>query len=62
MYSKRNIASTKKKRFGIMLSRLFITDLWSPAGKGLVSWLLFVMPNFPMWYTGSGVVIDLTDF
>ena len=25
------------------LSRLFIADLWSPAGKGLTSWLLFVM-------------------
>ena len=28
-----------------MLSRLFIAALWSPAGKGLTSWLLFVMPN-----------------
>ena len=26
-----------------MLSRLFIAALWSPAGKGLTSWLLFVM-------------------
>ena len=26
-----------------MLSRLFIAALWSPAGKGLNSWLLFVM-------------------
>ena len=26
-----------------MLSRLFIADLWSPAGKGLTSWLSFVM-------------------
>ena len=44
-----------------MLSRLFIAALWSPAGKGLTSWLLFVMFNcvfvtFPcgilgqMWY------------
>ena len=23
----------------VMLSRLFITALWSPAGKGLTSWL-----------------------
>ena len=29
-----------------MLSRLFIAALWSPAGKGLTSWLLFVMLNF----------------
>ena len=26
-----------------MLSRLFIAALWSPQGKGLTSWLLFVM-------------------
>ena len=29
----------------VMLSRLFIVALWSPAGKGLTSWLLFVMFN-----------------
>ena len=31
----------------IMLSRLSIAALWSPAGKGLTSWLLilFVMSN-----------------
>ena len=28
-----------------MLSRLFIAALWSPIGKGLTSWLLFVMFN-----------------
>ena len=22
----------------VMLSRLFVADLWSPAGKGLTSW------------------------
>ena len=27
----------------VELSRLFITALWSPAGKGPTSWLLFVM-------------------
>ena len=26
-----------------MLSLLFIAAVWSPAGKGLTSWLLFVM-------------------
>ena len=25
---------------------LFINALWSPAGKGLTSWLLFVMSNY----------------
>ena len=29
----------------VLLSRLFIAALWSPAGKGLTSWLLFVMFN-----------------
>ena len=28
-----------------MLSSLFIAALWSPSGKGLTSWLLFVMLN-----------------
>ena len=27
----------------LMLSRLFIAALWSPAGKGQASWLLLVM-------------------
>ena len=27
----------------VMLLRLFIAALWSPDGKGLTSWLLFVM-------------------
>ena len=46
----------------VMLLRLFIAALWSPAGKGLTSWLLFVMYIvvllLPMWYPGSGVVLD----
>ena len=29
----------------VMLSRLLFAALWSPAGKGLTSWLLFVMFN-----------------
>ena len=29
----------------VMLSRLFIATLWSPAGKMLTSWLLFAMFN-----------------
>ena len=29
----------------VMLSRLFIAALWSPAGKGLTIWLSFVMLN-----------------
>ena len=27
----------------VILSRLFIADMWSPEGKGLTSWLLLVM-------------------
>ena len=30
----------------VMLSRLFIAALWSPAGKGLTSWLFFVSFNY----------------
>ena len=26
-------------------ARLFVDAWWSPAGKGLISWLLFVMSN-----------------
>ena len=46
----------------LIRSRLFIAALWSPAGKGLTSWLLLVMFivffNFPMCYPGSSVVLD----
>ena len=31
----------------LMLSRLSIAALWSPAGKGLTSWLLLVIPMHP---------------
>ena len=41
-------------------ARLFVDALWSPAGKGLISWLLFVMSNcdvvtFPLvsWVRGG---------
>ena len=43
---------------------LFIAALWSPAGKGLTSWLSIVMFNcdlVTMWYPGSGVVLDCID-
>ena len=48
-----------------MLLRQVIVALWSPAGKGLTSWLLFVIfivvCYFLMWYPGSGVVLDCID-
>ena len=31
--------------FAMFCARLFICALWSPAGKGLTSWLSFVMYN-----------------
>ena len=50
----------------LMLSRLFIAALLSPAGKELTSWLLFLMflyfCYFPMWYPGSGLVLDCLVF
>ena len=49
-----------------MLLRLFIAVLlWSPAGKGLTSWLSFVLLiffcHFPLWYPGSVIVIGYID-
>ena len=32
--------------FVILHACLFVDALWSPAGKGLTSWLSFVMSNF----------------
>ena len=38
---------------------------WPPEGKGLTSWLLFVMLivicYFPIWYPPTGVVLDCID-
>ena len=40
-------------------ARLFICASWSPAGKGLTSWLSFVVSSVSLslshWYPGSGV-------
>ena len=48
-----------------LYARLFICALWSPAGKGLTSWLSFVVSavsfSFSHWYPGSGVVLDCID-
>ena len=45
-----------------LCARLFICALWSPAGKGLTSWLSFVVSAVSLslshWYPGSGVVLD----
>ena len=42
--------------------RLFICALWSLAGKGLTSWLSFVVSTVSLllshWYPGSGVILD----
>ena len=47
--------------FGSFCARLFIDALWSLAGKGLTSWLSYVMSNcevvtFPLvfWLTCGG--------
>ena len=48
-----------------MLSRLGIAALWSPAGKGLTSWLLFVMFNCVLSLSHmvpwDSVILDCTD-
>ena len=49
-------------------ARLFVDALWSSAGKGLTSWLAFVISNCdviiaigPQWYPGPGAVLDCVD-
>ena len=43
--------------FAMFCARLFICALWSPAGKGLTSWLSFVVSTVSLslshWYPGS---------
>ena len=53
----------------VMLSRLFIAAVCSPAGKGLTSWLLFVMCNcvfitFPCGILGQVLylIVSFPDF
>ena len=49
----------------VMLPALLIAALWSPARKGLTSWMSIVVLKcgcyFSMWYPGSGVVLDCID-
>ena len=51
--------------FVIFCARLFICASWSPAGKGLTSWLSFVVSSVSLslshWYPWSGVVLDCID-
>ena len=48
-----------------LCAHLFICALWSPAGKGLTSWLSFVVSPMSLslshWYPGSAVVLDCID-
>ena len=48
-----------------LCARLFICALLSSAGKGLTSWLSFVVSTVSLyffhWYPGSGVVLDCID-
>ena len=48
-----------------LCARLIIRALWSPYGKGLTSWLSFVVFTVSLslsdWYSGSGVVLDCID-
>ena len=49
-----------------LCARLLICALWSPAGKGLTSWLSFVVSTVSLslshWYLGSSLVLDFIDF
>ena len=46
-------------------SVIYICFLWSPAGKGLTSWLLFAVSAVSLslshWYPLSDVVLDCID-
>ena len=48
-----------------VLCAYVICALWLPAGKGLTSWLSFVVSSVSLslshWYPGSGVVLDCID-
>ena len=48
-----------------LCARLFLCALWSPAGKGLTSWLSFVVSTVSLslshWYPWSDVVLDCID-
>ena len=48
-----------------LFASLFICALWSPAGKGLTSWLSFVVSAVSLslshWYPGSKMVLDCID-
>ena len=51
--------------FAMFCARLFICTLWSPAGKGMTSWLSFVVSTVSLslshLYPGSGVVLYCID-
>ena len=55
----------KKYSVAMFCARLFMCASWSPAGKGLTSWLSFVVSSVSLslshWYPGSGVVLDCID-
>ena len=48
-----------------LCARLFVCALWSLAGRGVTSWLSFVLSTVSLslshWYFGSGVVLDYID-
>ena len=48
-----------------LCAHLFIYALWSSAGKGLTSWISFVVSSVSLslshWNPGSGVVLDCID-
>ena len=49
--------------FAMFCARLFICALWSPAGKGLTSWLSFVVCHFPIGILGQVwyLIVSISD-
>ena len=52
-------------QYALFLAPERLRASWSPAGKGLTSWLSFVVSSVSLslshWYPGSGVVLDCID-
>ena len=68
LHVQNEIACAVQVSFGLVLVLMpveIICALWSPAGKGLTSWLSFVVSTVSLslshWYPGSGVVLDCID-
>ena len=47
--------------FAMFCARLFICALWSPAGKGLTSWLSFVVSSVSLSLSHWYLIVSIPD-